>query len=276
MQNINKKNLSMQKNKQPIGVFDSGVGGLSVLIELQKLLPNENFIFLADQLYVPYGEKSKKELVELGFRVTDYLIKNHNIKMMVIACNTSTCNSIAELRKKYCLPIVGTVPAIKMAAEKTKTKTVAIISTPSTSQSQTLKNLIKDNCKGIKVINIGCKNLEDTVEHGDLNSAEVKKLLQKYLKDIKNSNADHLVLGCTHYPFLRYTIGKILGSHVKLIDGGLAISKQTSNLLANHFLENNQKKQGQIQYYSTSNSIKFSKVASKLLKHQIKAEKVAI
>ena len=101
MRNTSKKT---KKNNQPIGVFDSGVGGLSVLIQLQRLLPNENFVFLADQFYVPYGEKTKKELIKLGFRVVDYLSKYHKVKMVVVACNTSTCNSIQELRKKYSLP----------------------------------------------------------------------------------------------------------------------------------------------------------------------------
>ena len=143
MQNINKNN-----NKRPIGVFDSGVGGLSVLLELQKILPNENFVFLADQKYVPYGEKTKNELVDLAYKITDYFINVHNVKIMVVACNTSTCNSIAEVRAKYSLPVVGTVPAIKPAAELTKAKSVGIISTPSTSASAVLKDLIKITAVG--------------------------------------------------------------------------------------------------------------------------------
>src|SRR3989344_7038350 len=127
----NKKNIQ----RRPIGVFDSGVGGLSVLRELQKILPKENFVFLADQKYVPYGEKTKPELIGLVYRITDYFIKHHNIKMLVVACNTATCGAIEELRSKYTLPIVGTVPAIKLAAKKTKSRTVASISTPSTSKS---------------------------------------------------------------------------------------------------------------------------------------------
>src|SRR3989344_7774199 len=101
-------------NNQPIGIFDSGVGGLSVLIELKRLLPHENFVFLADQLYVPYGEKSKKQLVKLTSRITSSLVKNHNIKMMVVACNTATCSALPEMREKFPIPIVGTVPAIKV------------------------------------------------------------------------------------------------------------------------------------------------------------------
>ena len=247
-----------------------------MLIELKRLLPNENFVFLADQKQVPYGEKSKRKLVALAKRVTNYFINNHNIKMMVVACNTSTCSSVDEIRKLYTLPIVGTVPAIKVAMEKTKSGTVAIISTPSTSKSETLRKLIKKYGLGKNVLNIGCKNLEDAVEEGELSSPKVKHLLAKYLKRVKNSNTDCLVLGCTHYPFLKGAIRKILGSNVKLIDGNKAIARQTGNLLANNFLENNQRKQGKTLYFTTGNPEKFSKVASKLLKTYIKAKQVKI
>ncbi|MBI5139100.1 glutamate racemase [Candidatus Nomurabacteria bacterium] len=259
------------KNKAPIGVFDSGVGGLSVLVELKKILPHENFVFLADQKYVPYGEKTKKELIELGYRVTNYLIKKHKIKMMVVACNTSTVNSVNELRARYSLPIVGTVPAVKPAAEQTKTGTLAIISTPATAKSAILKELIENHCKGVKVLVIGCKNLEDTVEKGDLKSAKTNNLLKKYLKQVVNSDADCLVLGCTHYPFLKNPIQKIVGEKVKLIDGNIGIAKQTANLLIKNSLKNIQRKSGEIQYFTTKDAPKFEKVAGSLLKTKIVA-----
>lgn len=268
--------LDINKNNKPIGVFDSGVGGLSVFIELKKILPNENFVFLADQQYVPYGDKSKKELIERGIKIADYFIKHRNIKMMVIACNTSTCNSIDELRKRYSFPIVGTVPAVKVAAEKTKTGTVAVISTPATSKSQALKKLIEANCKSLDVLNISCPHLENVVEQGEFHSAEVDKLLLKYLGEIKNSDADYLVLGCTHYPFLRKYIGKIFGPGVKLLDGGKAIAKQTKVLLENNHIKNKEKKKGETLYFTTGDPLKFSKVASKLLKAKVKAKKIKI
>jgi glutamate racemase len=266
----------LQKNNQPIGVFDSGVGGLSVLIELKKKLPHENFVFLADQKYVPYGEKTKKELVKLVFKITDYLIKNHHIKMMVVACNTATCGAIEELRTKYQIPIVGTVPAVKLAAKKTKSGTVAVISTPSTSKSDRLKNLIRNDCRDTNVLNIGCKNLEDAVETGELNSKNVGNLLLTYLEKVKNSNADCLVLGCTHYPFLKKSIKKIVGSHIKLIDSGKAIARRTQWLLNENLIKNDRKKKGNIIYFTTGDSVKFSKVASKLMKEKIQTKTVKI
>lgn len=272
MPDIKKNN----KQNKPIGVFDSGVGGLSVLIELQKMLPNEDFVFLADQKYVPYGEKTKKELVGLVFNITDYLIKHHDIKMMVVACNTATCGAIEELRAKYSLPIVGTVPAIKLAAEKTKTGTVAVISTPSTSKSEAVKKIIEENCQNVNVLNIGCKNLEDAVETGELNNVSINNLLLKYLKSVKNSNADYLVLGCTHYPFLKKSIQNIMGKRIKLLDGGKAIARRTKSLLKTNSIANNQKRSGKTIYFTTSDPIKFSKVASILLKDEIEAKKVSI
>ncbi len=267
----------MQKtDDRPIGVFDSGVGGLSILIELKKLLPNENFVFLADQKNVPYGEKSKKELVKLCTNITDYFVKNHDIKMMVIACNTATCYSIKELRKKFHIPIVGTEPAVKPAAISTKTGTIAIISTPATSKSKTIKRLIADFAIGKDVFNVGCQNLENTVEQGELASPKVKVLLGKYLGDIKNSKADRLVLGCTHYPFLRDIIQKMLGRKVKLIDSGRAIAKHTKYLLTMNGFQNKQKGKGKTTYFTTGLASKFSMVASKLLKAKVVAFSVKL
>ena len=268
--------MQNKENSRPIGVFDSGVGGLSVLIELKKKLPNENFVFLADQKYVPYGEKTKEELVKLVFKITNYLIEYHNIKMMVVACNTATCGAIEELRSKYDIHIVGTVPAVKVAAKKTESGVIACIATPSTSKSIRLKEIIKENCVGLEVLNIGCKNLEDTVEHGDINSLEVNKLLLKYLAKVKNSKTDCLVLGCTHYPFLKKPIREILGSKVKLIDSGKAIARRTKSLLETHNIKKGHKKKGTSIYFTTGDAMQFSKVSSKLMKENIIAQNVKL
>lgn len=266
----------MNINDKPIGVFDSGVGGLSVLRELKRLLPNENFIFLADQLYLPYGEKSKKVLIERVCKITDYLMHRHDVKMMVVACNTATSYTIKELRKKYFFPIVGTIPAVKIAAQKTKSKTIAVISTPSTSKSQALHILIQNYCQDINVLNIGCKNLVEKVEEGELSGAKINTLLLKYLELVVNSDTDCLVLGCTHYPFLKKSIQKIINKKVALIDSGSAIAKQTKFLLSTYHIKNKQKKSGEVIYFTTLNPLKFSKVASLLLNNKIKAKEAKI
>ena len=261
-------------NSRPIGVFDSGVGGLSILIELEKLLPKENFVFFADQINVPYGEKTKSELNKFMTGVMNYLINKHDIKMFVIACNTATCYTIKELRKKYKLPIVGTEPAIKPASLATKTGTIAVISTPATSKSKTVARLIREYGNGIAILNIGCKNLENTVEKGSLDNPEVNKLLKKYLKEVKNSKTDQLVLGCTHYPFLRPAIVKILGRRIKLVDSGKAIAKRTQHLLRENKISNQGR--GKTLYFTTGESKKFEGVASKLLKQRIFAKRVIL
>lgn len=256
--------------KRPIGIFDSGVGGLSVLKELVSLMPKENYIFVADQLNVPYGEKTKRELKNITLKICKFFL-SQNSKIIVAACNTATCYALDYLRSKINIPIIGTVPAIKPAVKNTKIGAIGVISTPATSKSQYLKNLIKTHANDLKVINIGCKNLENEIEIGKLNSTNVKFLLKKYLEPIKQSRADVIVLGCTHYPFLKKQIKKIV-PEIQLIDSGKAIAGHTKNILQNNNLIN--KSGGKIDFYTTSNPKFFSKVASSLLKKKIKAELV--
>lgn len=263
-------------DRRPIGVFDSGVGGLSVLLELKRELPHENFVFLADQLYVPYGEKSKQELISLTKKITNYFIKKHNIKLMVMACNTATCYALDELRKTYNIPIVGTVPAVKPASERTKTGIIGVISTPATSKSETLKDIIGKYFKGKKIYNIGCKDLENAVEAGEINSPISEKLLTKYLRQIKNSKADYLVLGCTHYPFLKQTIRKIMGRPINLIDGSRAIARRTRTLLSRFQVLNKRKKTGKFVYLTTGEPRGFSRVASTLLRNKVTARRIRV
>jgi len=159
----------------PIGVFDSGVGGLSVLQHLRKHLPHEEFVFLADQAHVPYGGKNAAQLCSLAGRVTRFL-KARKVKMVIVACNTSTCYSIDWLRKHFDIPFVGTVPAVKPACLRSVSKRVAVMSTPATAKSALLKNLIRDFGNDCTVTRIGCAGLEEAVEKGSLDSAETVSL----------------------------------------------------------------------------------------------------
>src|SRR3990167_6104318 len=260
-------------DKRPIGVFDSGIGGLSVLMELQKLLPKEDFTFLADQVNVPYGEKSQSQLCQLTSDISNFLIKK-DAKLIVVACNTATCNSIDFLRNKFTIPFVGTVPAIKPAAEQTVKKCIGVISTHATSESSYLSDLITDHASGVKVINVGCTGLENVVEKGDINSPEVELLLKKYLAPIKIAGADAIVLGCTHYPFLKTKIQTHIGLNVKMFDSGKAIAKRTLSLLENSSSLNDC---GGISYYfTTGNDKDFSRVSSVLMEKEISAKQTSI
>jgi glutamate racemase len=255
----------MKNDTRPIGVFDSGLGGLSVLKELKRALPRENFIFLADQGNVPYGEKSSAQLQDIGLKTAKFLEKK-GVKLIVIACNTSTCYSIEFIRKRIKTLLVGTVPAVKKASKSSVNNSIAILSTPATSRSPYLKRLILDHTSDMSVMNIGCYGLEDAVEKGNINSSRVKKLLETYLHLIKVSgpkSPDCIVLGCTHYPFIAKIIKEIVGKKINIIDSGEAIAKRVSYLVSKNKIVNHSG--GEVEYFTTGNPRKFSKAASLLM-----------
>ena len=276
---MKKGSKSTQKNSAslgPIGVFDSGVGGLSILLELQKLLPKESFIFLGDQAYFPYGAKSQKELINRSLAIARHMVQKHQIKMLVVACNTATCSAVSALREKFTLPIIGTIPAVKPASKETKTGKIAVISTPYTSRSRALKDLIQEECSGVSVSNISCKGLERVVEEGSGDGPEARTLITKYMEGLKSSGVDSLVLGCTHYPFLNKQIEQVLGSGVKLFDSGKAIARQAKRVLRERKMANTAKRASGTLYFTTGKSAQFQKVAGKLLKKKVSAKQVAI
>ncbi len=259
----------MVMNTRPIGIFDSGVGGLSILRELQKQLPGENYVFLADQAHVPYGEKTPAQLRTLAVRITKFLL-TYDIKLLVIACNTATCYAINTLRNRFDLPIVGTVPAVKPAAQYSRSKTVAVIGTPATIKSDALTMLIETHARGVRVVRIGCKGLEDTVETGLLDGARADTLLNHYLSRVPRS-ADLLVLGCTHYPFLKNRIRRSLGRRIRLIDSGSAIARRSKSVLIASGTANTRGRAGLTRYFTTGSPENFASVASKLLKKPVRA-----
>lgn len=258
-------------NNNPIGLFDSGVGGLSVLAEIKKVLPTENFIFLADQKHVPYGAKTKRQLQNLSERITHFLLK-HKIKLLIIACNTATCHALDHLRSKFNLPIIGVVPAIKPAVAQSSKNKIAIMSTPATAQSAYLSSLIADFAPGAHVLKLGCRGLEESVEV--LNKKQYLKLLDIFTQKIKNFGADVIVLGCTHFPFLKEDIQKLVGSKVKIIDSGKAIAKRTKFILQK--MDSLCQEKSVDLYFTTASPGQFSEVASTLLGQKISAQKAII
>ena len=259
---------------KPIGVFDSGVGGLSVLSHLRIKLPFENLVFLADQKHVPYGQKTQKELHDLTERVTKFLL-NFDIKLLVVACNTASCYAIGHLRSKFSIPIVGVVPAIKPAISLTKTGRIAVMSTPATAKSRYLKDLIGKFANGKKILRLGCSGLEDSIE--TLDSKKTEKLLNIYVSKVKSFGADVIVLGCTHYPFLKGEIAKRLGNGVRIVDSGKAVAERVNNLLQtpSKISQKNLKQFKQV-FFTTGDPLMFSQVASKLLKYNIVGKKAYI
>lgn len=216
-------------NKNPIGLFDSGIGGTSIWKEIHQLLPNEDTIYLADSKNAPYGQKSKEEIIELSFKNTEFLL-NQNCKLIVVACNTATTNSIKELRAKYDVPFIGIEPAIKPAALHSKTQKIGILATKGTLNSELFyKNV--EQFQEIQIIEQIGFGLVELIEGGKIDSEEMQELLLKYLNPMVQANIDYLVLGCSHYPYLIPQIKKIIPKKITIIDSGEAVARQTKKVL---------------------------------------------
>jgi glutamate racemase len=226
-------------NKQPIGVFDSGVGGTSIWKEIHNLLPNENTIYLADSKNSPYGPKGKDAILALSIKNTDYLI-NKGCKLIVVACNTATTNAIDYLRQTYQVPFIGIEPAIKPAALKTKTHSVGILATKGTLSSALFSKTSELFTNNITVIEQDGEGIVELIESGQLHSEVMISLLKIYLKPMIDAQIDYLVLGCTHYPYLLSLLIDLLPNNVKIIDSGEAVARQTKAVLEKYHLLNSE------------------------------------
>lgn len=229
----------MANNLKSIGVFDSGVGGLSIYRELTKLMPNEHFIYLADSANAPYGERSPEEIKTLVFRNTQFLI-DQGAKLVVVACNTATTMAIQELRQSFHVPFIGIEPAIKPAALNSSIKKVGVLATKGTLNSPLFKETSATYGKSVETITVVGKGLVQLIESGKTNSEEMTELLKEYLAPMIQAKVDHIVLGCTHYPFLKEQIQTLTPRTVKIIDSGKPVAKQTQRILAKYHLGANE------------------------------------
>jgi len=237
-------------NENPIGLFDSGIGGTSIWKEVHSLLPNENTIYLADSKNAPYGLKSKEEIIALSSKNTELLL-NLNCKIIIVACNTATTNAIKELRAKYDVPFIGIEPAIKPAAIQSKTQKIGILATKGTLNSE-LFHISAANHPEVKIIEQIGHGLVQLIENGDIDSAEMEDLLKSYLNPMIEKNIDFLVLGCSHYPYLIPQIKKIIPAKIRIIDSGEAVAKQTQNILEQNFLINTSENKSSQIFYTNS------------------------
>ncbi len=240
-------------NKDPIGMFDSGVGGTSIWKEVRKLLPNEDTIFLADSKNAPYGEKSEAEIQGLSIKNTELLLEK-KCKLIIVACNTATTNAIDYLRKTYDVPFIGIEPAIKPAALQSTSKTVGILATKGTLSSSLFHSTSENYAAGIQIIEQEGTGLVPLIEAGKTDSEETRKLLKRYLAPMISANIDYLVLGCTHYPYLVPILKSILPAHVKIIDSGAAVAKQTKAVLEKNNALKREVEKGDSTFY-TNNSV---------------------
>ena len=251
-------------NNNPIGLFDSGIGGTSIWKEIHELLPHENTLYLADSKNAPYGQKSKEEIIHLSCKNTEFLL-NQNCKIIVVACNTATTNAIKELRAKYEIPFIGIEPSIKPAALNSENNSIGILATQGTLTSELFYQTTQkfQNTKIIEQIGHG---LVPLIENGELDSVEMKRLLKEYLTPMIEANIDYLVLGCSHYPYLIPQIKKILPKHIKIIDSGEAVARQTKKVLEERVGLNSNTKKGETLFYTNSNP----KVLLDILDHRFK------
>lgn len=240
------------ENNNPIGLFDSGIGGTSIWQEIHELLPNEDTIYLADSKNAPYGQKSKEEIIDLSIKNTEYLL-NQNSKIIVVACNTATTNAIKELRAKYDVPFIGIEPAIKPAAVNSQKHIIGILATQGTLNSD-LFHQTAEKFHDTKIIEQIGHGLVPLIENGEMNSSEMNKLLHQYLQPMIEANIDYLVLGCSHYPYLIPQIKKILPKDIKIIDSGEAVARQTKSVLLEKVGLTNKKYKGKSVFYTNSDA----------------------
>lgn len=238
------------ENNNPIGLFDSGIGGTSIWKEIHELLPNEDTIYLADSKNAPYGQKSKDEIIALSIKNTEYLL-NQNSKIIVVACNTATTNAIKELRAKYDVPFIGIEPAIKPAAVNSNSHVIGILATQGTLSSELFQQTA-EKFQDTKIIEQIGHGLVPLIENGEMNSKEMDLLLHQYLEPMIAANIDYLVLGCSHYPYLIPQIKKILPKHIKIIDSGEAVARQTKSVLQEKVGLANKTDKGKSVFYTNS------------------------
>ena len=233
-------------NNQPIGIFDSGIGGTTVLKKIIEKLSNEKYIYYADTDNVPYGTKPKEEVKKYINQSVEFLISK-NVKAIVIACNTATSIAIEELRKKYSIPIIGIEPAVKPAIENRGKKRVLIMATPTTIREEKLKKLIQNLNASNYVDLIAMPRLVEFAEKGDFASEEVEEYIRTELKQYNLNEYSELVLGCTHFPLFKETLSKILPKEMQFIDGSIGVANRLKNVLEEKDLLGNNKLE--VKYY---------------------------
>ena len=225
-------------NNNPIGFFDSGVGGLTIWNEVVRRLPNESTVYLADSKHAPYGPKGKEKILDLCVKNVEFLIKER-AKIVVVACNTATTNAISELRNRYSVPFVGIEPAVKPASLQTRTKRIGVLATKGTLTSALFEKTSSDLYDDIEVIVQQGKGLVECIEKGKQNSKECLQLLKKCILPMLDKQVDVIVLGCSHYPLLIPAIRRIIPCHVQILDSGIPVARQVQRRLNESMLNSN-------------------------------------
>ncbi|PJF36683.1 MAG: glutamate racemase [Candidatus Thermofonsia Clade 1 bacterium] len=258
-------------DSRPIGLLDSGVGGLSVLREVQRLLPGEAVRYVADQAHLPYGTRSVDELRALVERIVRFLIAQE-CKLIVIACNAANTAALHYLRAQFPdLPIVGMEPAVKPAAERTRSGVIGVLTTQTTAQGALYANIVKRFAQHVRVVTQICPELVTLVEQGAPEDASAQRTVAECLAPLQAAGADHIVLGCTHFPFLMRHMQAVLGDAVTLVDPAPAVARQVRRVLEARDALNSATRPGEALYFTSGAPEHFSRVATQLLGMPIQA-----
>ena len=243
--------MSKEYADRPIGVFDSGQGGLTVLSRLVDLMPNEDYVFYGDSANAPYGVKSKEEVYQLAKRVVDELIDKHQVKAVMIACNTATSAAADRLRREYSLPIIGIEPAVKPAAEENPGRQVVAMATPLTLEQDKFNQLVAECVEPGQVVKVPAPKLVELIEKGQTDSPAIYQYLEELLAPYAGKAAG-VVLGCTHFPFAKQAIQEILGPQAKVYDGAIGAAAEVKRQLASRDELNASSQPGQILFENSS------------------------
>jgi len=254
-------------NNKAIGIFDSGVGGLTVLSEIRKNLPNENIIYLGDTKNFPYGSRSEEEIIEFAIQNVETLTKK-DVKVIVIACGTATSQALEILKQKFILPIIGIIEPTVQYIKEQNYKNVGVIATEGTIRSGAWEQKLKEKIPEINVTNKACPMLATIAEEGKAQSSEGRKVIKEYMKPFKEKRIDKIILGCTHYPIYEQIIKEELGYEVELINTGDTVSKYLKNYLKEKGLENKERNKKE-NIYLTKPEKEFEKIATNILNENL-------
>ena len=256
-------------NAGAIGVFDSGVGGLSVLRHIREVLPNEKLIYVADSGHVPYGEKSKEYIEERSLLISRFL-QQQGADAIVIACNTASAAAATSLRSQFSIPIIAMEPAVKPAVAATRGGVVGVLATTGTLASARFAALLERYAGEVEIITQGCPGLVEQVEKGELNSVQTRKLIVEYTEPLLARGADTFILGCTHYPFLAPVISDVVGKQVVLIDTGAAVARQLQRRLATE-LPQHVAEYSEAQFFTSGDVVEASRIMTLLWGKEVHA-----
>jgi glutamate racemase len=264
----------LKKHHRPIGIFDSGVGGLSVLREVRRQLPAENILYIADQAHVPYGIRTRDDVMAFSAGIVRYLLKK-KVKLIIIACNTASAVALKALRKSYpALPFVGMEPAVKPAAEETSTGIVGVLATPATFQGALYASTVERFAKGVKILPDTCPGLVELIEQGKIDHPGTREILEKALNPMLEKGVDEVVMGCTHYPFVIPLIQEIVGNGVEVIDPAPAIARQAGRLLEEYDLLTNGGRNGKTEFLTSGDPLEFQQIIRQLLNMESRVEEL--